>query len=135
MRATAISYLVTLVVFVGVDFVWLGQAGDAFYRPAMGDMVLPNFRLAPAIVFYLIFAAGLVFMAVQPAVVSGQWLEATGRGAVFGFCAYATYDLTNQATLKHWSTTLSIVDMSWGALLSAVAATCGYFVYSALAKP
>ena len=134
MKAIAISYFVTLVVFVGIDFVWLGQAGDAFYRPAMGDMVLPGFRLTPAIIFYLIFAAGLLFMAVQPGVASGNWMEATGRGAVFGLCAYATYDLTNQATLKHWSTTLSIVDMSWGAILSALAATVGYFVWSAL-KP
>ena len=122
MKLVAISYVVVLVVFVGLDFIWLGKAGDAIYRPAMGDMVLPGFRAVPAVAFYLLYAAGVVFFAVMPGAGSPGWLAAGLRGAAFGLCAYATYDLTNQATLKHWSTTLSLIDMTWGALLTGVAA-------------
>lgn len=122
MKTIALSYIVVLVVFIGLDFIWLGKAGDTIYRPAMGDMVLPGFRLAPAVAFYLLYVAGVVFFAVMPGLAAGGWQSAGLRGAFFGLCAYATYDLTNQATLKHWSTTLSLIDMSWGALLTGVAA-------------
>jgi uncharacterized membrane protein len=132
MKSLAISYVVFLVVFVGVDFIWLSRAGDTFYRPTMGDMALADFRLAPAVAFYLIYVVGAVFFAVAPALETGDWTNAALRGALFGLCAYATYDLTNQATLKNWSTTLSLVDMGWGAMLTAFASACACKITSAL---
>ena len=76
MKSLAISYVVFLVIFVGVDFIWLSRAGDAMYRPTMGDMTLADFRLAPAVAFYLIYAVGAVFFAIAPALDTGDWMTA-----------------------------------------------------------
>jgi len=134
MKSLAIAWITALVAFTGIDFVWLSRMGDAFYRPAMGDMVLSGFRLAPAIVFYLIYAAGLTWIAVRPALAEGGWSVAFVNGAVLGFVAYATYDLTNQATLRHWSTALTMVDIAWGTLLSGLAAAIATLVAGRLTQ-
>lgn len=125
MKAYAVAYLSTLIALVCVDAIWLVNMADRLYRPIIGDMLIPDARLAPAIAFYLIYAAGLVFLAVRPGLLSGSWRTAVLCGAVLGFTAYATYDLTNQATLKNWSTALTIADLCWGTLLSAIAAGAG----------
>ncbi len=118
-----IVYVVTLVVFFGVDFVWLGFMGNAFYRPAMGDMAMSGFRLAPGIVFYLLYAVGVVVFVVRPA---QSLAMAAAYGVLFGLVGYGVYDLTNQATLKTWPVSLTLVDMTWGAFLTGVAASAGY---------
>jgi uncharacterized membrane protein len=124
LRTLVISYLAALAAFCGLDFVWLSFAGETIYRPAIGELLRSGFDAPAAVAFYLIYVFGLVFLAIRPA---ARLTEAMSRGAVYGFCAYATYDLTNQATLRHWPLTLSLVDMAWGTALSAVAAACGYF--------
>jgi len=128
MKTHLLAYLVTLVVLVGLDFTWLGLTGNVVYRPVMGDMALPGFRIAPAILFYLVFVAGVVYFAVVPALAGGGPGTAMLNGAILGICAYATYDLTNQATLKNWSAMLSAIDMGWGTVLTAISATVGYWV-------
>lgn len=135
MKPLLLAWLTTLVAFTGIDFLWLSRMGDAFYRPAMGDMVLSGFRAAPAVVFYLLYSGGLAWIAVRPALASGAWTSAFVDGAVVGFIAYATYDLTNQATLRHWSTTLTVVDIAWGTLLSAVSAALATWVVARLTQP
>jgi uncharacterized membrane protein len=134
MKTLLISYIITLVIFTGIDFVWLGRMGDVIYRPVMGDMALEGFRAVPAVAFYLIFAAGVVYFAVSPALASNQWDIALVKGALLGFFAYATYDLTNQATLKNWSTFLSLADLSWGTVLTGVSATSSFFVVRSLLR-
>jgi uncharacterized membrane protein len=124
LRTLVVSYLAALAAFCGLDFVWLSFAGEAIYRPAIGELLRGSFDAPAAVAFYLIYVFGLVFMAVRP---SARLSQAMSHGAVYGFCAYATYDLTNQATLRHWPLTLSLIDMTWGTALSAVAAACGYF--------
>jgi uncharacterized membrane protein len=123
MKSHLIAYVITLIVLAGVDFVWLSRMGDALYRPTMGDMALSGFRAVPGVVFYLIYVAGVVYFAVAPALAGAGVATAALNGAIFGLCAYGTYDLTNQATLKNWSTLLSIVDMAWGTALTAVSAS------------
>jgi uncharacterized membrane protein len=130
LRRLVISYLAALAVFCGLDFIWLSFAGETIYRPAIGELLRSGFDARAAVAFYLIYVFGLVFLAIRPA---ARLTEAMSRGAVYGFCAYATYDLTNQATLRHWPLTLSLVDMAWGTALSAVAAACGYLA-SAMAS-
>jgi uncharacterized membrane protein len=132
MKAHLLAYVITLIVLVGVDFVWLGRMGDAVYRPVMGDMALPGFRLAPGVVFYLIYVAGVVYFAVAPALSGGGVATAALNGAVLGLCAYGTYDLTNQATLKNWSTYLSAIDMAWGTALTAVSASIACVAVAAI---
>jgi uncharacterized membrane protein len=133
MKIYLFAYVVALVVMAGVDFVWLAKMGDAVYRPVLGDMALPGFRLAPGIAFYLIYVVGIVYFAVAPALAGGGFVVAARNGAIFGLCAYATYDLTNQATLKNWSTTLTAIDMAWGTVLTAFSAAVACAVVSAIA--
>lgn len=120
-----ISYIMTLVSLVAIDFFWLSTMASRLYQPVMGDMLIADFRLAPAVAFYLLYSAGLMFLAVRPGLEKGSPRWAALHGAVLGFTAYATYDLTNQATLKNWSTALTLADVAWGALLSGTAASIG----------
>ena len=123
LRTLVIAYLVTFAAFCGLDFFWLSFAAETIYRPAIGELLRQGFDAPAAVAFYLIYVFGLVFLAIRPA---ARLTQALTRGAVYGFSAYATYDLTNQATLRSWPLKLSLVDMAWGTALSAVAAACGY---------
>ena len=134
MKVQIVAYLSTLVVFVAIDAVWLGSMANVLYKPALGDMLAPDFRLAPAVLFYLIYVAALTFLAVWPSLDPARGMTtALLYGAVFGFAAYATYDLTNQATLRNWSTMLTVADLAWGTVLSAVAAGAGHWITSRFA--
>jgi len=124
----AIAYFATLAVFLAVDFVWLSSTANVLYKPVLKEILEPNFRLAPAIVFYLLFPLGLVIFGVAAGIRSGNWTDALLYGALFGFFAYATYDLTNHATLKNWETKLTVLDMIWGSFASSAAATAGYLI-------
>jgi uncharacterized membrane protein len=121
-------YLATFVVFVGVDFVWLGYVAQGYYRSQIGHLMADQFNLTAAGLFYLIYVLGIVLFAVQPAM--GNVGKAFFQGALFGFFCYATYDLTNMATLKNWTWSISIVDMAWGSLVTGIAAAVGAFVAS-----
>ena len=132
MKRYLVAYLVTLIAMVSIDAVWLITMADRLYRPVMGDMLAPEFSLVPAIVLYLIYPAGLVFLAVRPALRQEALSAAILSGAVLGFTAYATYDLTNQATLIRWSTALTIADLCWGTFLSAIASSAGYWITARL---
>ena len=112
------AYLVSLVVFLGVDFVWLSTMGAALYRATLGDLLAPTVRLPPAIVFYLAYPVGIVVFAVLPALSSDSWLRGAALGALFGALAYATYDLTNHATVKGWPPIVTMVDLAWGMVLT-----------------
>lgn len=133
LRNLAIGYASTAVVFLALDALWLGTMADRLYRPAIGPLLLERFALAPAAAFYLIYIAGVMVFAVSPAVDSGRWVTALGLGAMLGLVAYATYDLTNQATLKQWSWTLTIADLCWGTVVTAVSAAAGARITLALA--
>lgn len=115
----AIAYGLTLIVFAVIDTAWLGSMGDRIYRPLIGSMLADNFRLAPAVIFYALYAAGLTIFAVLPGLSDGGWKKALLWGGLFGLFAYGTYDLTNLATLKTWSVKLTLIDMTWGVCVSA----------------
>jgi uncharacterized membrane protein len=118
-----IAYGLTIVGFLAIDGVWLATMTAAFYKPRLGGLLLDKPDLVPALVFYLVYCAGVVGLAVRPALQSGEWIDALWRGALLGLVAYGTYDLTNQATLKGWSLELTIVDMIWGTVLTGAAAS------------
>jgi uncharacterized membrane protein len=133
MKSVAIAYCATLLAFAGIDFVWLSFAGERLYRPVLKDILIDGFEPAPAVAFYLLFAAGLVILAVRPGLDASSLRLAAGNGALMGFFAYATYDLTNQATLRNWTTPLTLADLAWGTALSALAAALGYTAARAFA--
>ncbi|MBX9773976.1 MAG: DUF2177 family protein [Xanthobacteraceae bacterium] len=122
------AYLATLIVFLAADMVWLGTMVDRVYRPALGDMLSTSVNFPPAIVFYLIYPIGLLIFAVLPAVKSGSVATAATYGALFGFFTYATYDLTNYATLRNWTLSVTAIDMAWGTVLGALASAVGCYV-------
>jgi uncharacterized membrane protein len=130
MKTMLIAYGAAALAMLGMDAIWLRISADLLYRPLLGDIILPGFRPVPAILFYFLYVLGIVIFAVRPALADGSWSTAATSGALLGFFCYATYDLTNQATLKTWSTTVTVVDMSWGTFLTACAATVGYLAAS-----
>ena len=125
-----IAYVAAAVAMLGLDSIWLTLTADTIYRPILGDSMVVHFRLGPAVAFYALYLCGVLFFAVRPALASGRLTTALVCGALLGVFAYGTYDLTNQATLKVWSTAISVPDMAWGAFLTAVVASAGYLAAS-----
>ncbi len=117
-----IAYLGTAISFGVLDAMWLRWAGPNFYRPNLGELLADNFRLGPALVFYAAYIGGIVWFAVRPGLSGGVGAAAL-NGAILGALCYATYDLTNQATMKVWPLQVTVVDIIWGALATAFAAT------------
>lgn len=121
-------YCIALPVFFAIDMIWLGGVAKKFYREHLGFLLKDEVDWKAAIVFYLIFILGLVVFVIAPAFQSRSWLEALGKGAFFGLVTYATYDLTNQATVKQWPELVTLVDMLWGTFLAASVSTITYFI-------
>lgn len=128
------AYAATAVAFLAVDSVWLSVMAAQLYRPLLGDMLAEDFDIVAAALFYVLYVGGIVFFAVKPALERGRAATAALNGAFFGLCAYGTYDLTNQATLKDWPTVITIADLCWGTILTATAATVGFLVASRIAR-
>jgi len=127
MRRLIAVYLATAIAVAAVDYVWLTQFGPKVYFPTLDPVALPSARLGPAIVFYLAYIAGVLALAVWPRR-HEPLLRTTITGGLLGAMCYATYDLTNQATLKVWSTHITVIDIAWGTFITALAATVGGWV-------
>lgn len=127
------AYLTALLTFLLADMAWLGTMSGRFYKPVMGDILLPKFSVMPAVAFYLLYPVGLVIFAVSPALKVGNVSTALLLGGLFGLFTYGTYDLTNQATLRNWTTSLTLVDMAWGGVLGAMTAASAYLMTSRFA--
>lgn len=126
------SYVAVLLVFGILDAIWLTTVGPAFYRAHLGDMLAPSVRLTPAIIFYLLYPIGIVVFAVLPALRAESIITALSLGALFGFLAYATYDLTNHAVMRVWSLQVTLVDIAYGAIATGVTALAAYLIISNL---
>lgn len=128
------AYVTVLVIFGIIDAVWLSTMGRLLYRPALGDILLTDLRIGPAIAFYLMYPVGVVTFAVLPGLrnhdVTGAFLSAL----LFGAIAYGTYDLTNYATLRHWTLPITLIDICYGAIASGLAAAAAYCVVRALTR-
>ncbi len=118
-----IAYLATGLVFAVVDAVWLTWSNERLYRPTLNPVLADEVNLKAAAVFYIVYILGIMALVVSPAT---SWTKAMTTGAILGAVCYATYDLTNQATLKVWSTKITLADITWGAFVTALAATAGY---------
>jgi uncharacterized membrane protein len=127
-----VAYISTAIVFLGLDALWLSRVALGMYRQELGSLLLEKPNLLVAGAFYLLYVGGVVILAVAPALTEGNWLKALLFGAVLGLVAYGTYDITNLSTLRGWSTRLALIDIAWGAALSAVSATIGYWAVKAL---
>lgn len=124
----AVAYFAILLPFGLLDAVWLSLMGPRLYKPTLGDILLTNVNVPAAIVFYLIYPIGILVFATLPALKAGSVMPALFYAALFGALAYATYDLTNQATLRNWTLQLTLADMAWGAIASGLAGTASYYL-------
>jgi uncharacterized membrane protein len=135
MRTYGVAWFATALVFLGLDAVWLSFSASVLYRPLLGDLLRDDFLLVPAALFYVIYTAGIVAFAISPSLALGRWTAAGLRGLFLGLFGYAVYDLTNQATLRNWPVTITVADLIWGALLTAVAAIAGFLAARAVGSP
>ena len=120
------TYAITLLIFFAIDLVWLGVVAKNFYRQHIGHLMSPDVNWSAAILFSAVYIAGIVFFAIKPAFEAGSAARALGYGAAFGFVAYATYDLTNQATMRDWPVLVTVADLAWGTVLTATVAYLSY---------
>jgi len=119
-------YFATLIAFFAVDIVWLGLVARTFYRKHLGFLMAPSPNWLAAIIFYLLYIVGILVLAVLPGLETNSLETTLLRGALFGLVAYATYDLTNLATIKDWPLIVTVVDLIWGTVLSVVVSFAGY---------
>lgn len=119
-------YLATLVAFFAIDLVWLGLVARSFYSKHLGFLMAPKVNWPAALIFYLLFVVGILMFAVLPGLEAGSLRTTLLRAALFGLIAYATYDLTNLATLKDWPLVVTVVDLAWGTILSVAVSLAGY---------
>jgi uncharacterized membrane protein len=132
MNRYVVLYLATLIVLVPIDFLFLGLVAKGFFASQVGDM-LGEIRLAPAILFYLLYVAGiLIFVSSSPAATPSSALL---YGALFGFFCYMTFELTSLSLLKHWTWAVVLLDVSWGTFVTAVSSALGLMIANWLAPP
>jgi len=129
-----IAYIATAIVFLSIDAIWLGVVAKSFFSSNIGHLMTSNINFVAAAGFYLLYAIGIVFFAIKPALDSESLKTALLYGALFGFFCYGTYEMTNFATLKDWPVKIVIVDMAWGTFLTTLSAGAGYFVVQTLIK-
>ena len=122
-------YFITLPIFFAIDMFWLGIIAKNFYAAQMGSLMKNPINWTAAILFYLIFILGLVLFVIAPALQKNSWTHALIYGALFGFITYATYDLTNLATLKNWPVLMTLVDLAWGAVLASSVSTLSFLIF------
>jgi uncharacterized membrane protein len=120
--AYLIAYVVCILVMGGLDFLWLSNTSGPLYHRDLAPLLADNPNMIVAVIFYLLFVVGILIFAVRPALADGDWRTAMLFGALFGFFAYATYDLTNFATMKVWTLRVTFLDIAWGTFLTGAAA-------------
>lgn len=128
MRLFLKLYAIALPVFFIIDIIWLGFIAKNFYKSQIGFLMKSEVNWIAAIVFYLLFLVGVVVFVIEPAVLKKDWIQVLWMGALFGLITYATYDLTNLATLKDWPLKVVVADMLWGTVLSACVSSITYWV-------
>lgn len=120
-------YLATLIAFFAIDMVWLGLVARTFYRQQLGFLLSPNTNWVAAVIFYLLFILGILVFVVLPGLEADSLKTTILRAALFGLITYATYDLTNLATVKDWPLLVTVVDLAWGTVLSIAVSCAGFF--------
>jgi len=133
-RQMILLYLITLAVFFVIDMIWLGVVAKGFYRRHLGSLMSPKVNWISAMLFYLLFIVGLLVFVIRPALMAGVPLNALFYGALLGLISYATYDLTNLATLKDWPLIVTVIDLIWGTVLGGVVSYISALIGRALLK-
>jgi len=125
----ALSYVAALLVFLSIDIIWIRSVMRPLFERNLGEILLETPRLGAAGAFYALYVAGIMYLAIAPAIAAGSWRTAALNGAIIGFLAYGTYEATNLATLKGWTYEMLSIDLAWGVFLTAVTAVAGYTAF------
>lgn len=123
-----LAYIATLIPLTILDALWILVVAKKFYAEQMGFLFSKSINLTPVAFFYPLYALGVLVLAVMPAISSASWIEALWRGALLGLVAYGAYDLTNHATIANWPLTMTLVDMAWGVVVTALTSVIAYFL-------
>jgi uncharacterized membrane protein len=126
------NFAITFVVFMAIDLIWLGFIAKNLYSKYLGYIMTDKVNWGAALLFYVLFIIGLLFFVISPALVKNSWTFALGAGALYGLLTYATYDLTNLATLKDWPITITVIDMIWGTTLAALTSIISFSIIQKL---
>jgi uncharacterized membrane protein len=126
--ANARNYGITLLIFLAIDFLWLTVIAKSLYAQHLGYLMASKVNLLAAFLFYLLFVLGLQFFVLNPALASGSWTAALFAGMFFGLVTYATYDLTNLATVKDWPILITLVDLAWGSVVSGLTSVLSFLI-------
>jgi uncharacterized membrane protein len=127
-----IGFIATLIALSGLDALWILVIAKGFYADRMGFLFTKTPNLVPAAVFYPLYSLGVLFLAVLPAFSTGSWVEAIWRGALLGIAAYGAYDLSNHATIAKWPLSVTLTDMAWGTVVTALTSVIAYLVLAAI---
>ncbi|MGM0409583.1 MAG: DUF2177 family protein [Bacillota bacterium] len=122
------TYLVALVIFLVIDFLWLGLVAKNMYRDKLGFLLKENYNMIAALTFYMVYIVGLVYFVISKAVSTGSWQYALFAGIFFGVITYATYDMTNLATVKDWPISITVIDIIWGGTLNGITSLLSYYI-------
>ncbi|MDD3452716.1 MAG: DUF2177 family protein [Bacilli bacterium] len=122
-------YFIALIVFVLIDGIWLLFISKNLYQKELGYLLSSNPNIIAAIIFYLLFLVGLIYFVINPGIKEDDIIKIVISGAFFGLITYATYDLTNLATIKNWPLKITIIDLIWGTTLSSVVSVLTYYIY------
>lgn len=125
---TLFAYVATIIPLAVLDSIWILGIAKGFYARHMGFLFAEKANLTPVLFFYPLYALAVLFLVVLPAVSSGSWVEALWRGALLGLAAYGAYDLTNHATISGWPTIMTVVDMAWGMVVTALTSVIAYYI-------
>ncbi|MFN8297148.1 MAG: DUF2177 family protein [Chitinophagales bacterium] len=123
-------FFITTVVFFAIDMLWLGVIAKNFYREKLSFIFTGEVNWIAAVIFYLIYIAGIIYFAILPGIHSDSWRMVMLNGAILGFLCYATYDLTNMATIKQWPLVVVLVDIAWGTFLTGIVSLVAYLTTS-----
>jgi uncharacterized membrane protein len=123
-----LCYLLTTVAFFAVDMTWLGLVAKDLYKKQLGGLLSDQINWGAAVIFYLLFIVGIFIFVIFPAIEKNSFLHAVLMGAFFGLITYATYDLTNYATMKDWPLTIVFIDLAWGSFLTSAVSVVGYYI-------
>ena len=129
-----VAFFASLIAFAAMDFCWLSATATRLYRPVIGGLMADKVAVAPAVLFYLIYWGGVTALATLPALKAGSPGKAAMTAGLVALVAYATYDLTNQATLKAWAWKITLADLAWGVFATTVAALIGFYVTRTFVK-
>ncbi len=126
------NFAITFVVFMAIDLIWLGVIAKNLYSKHLGYIMTDKVNWGAALLFYVLFIIGLLFFVISPALDKNSWTYALGAGALYGLLTYATYDLTNLATLKDWPITITVIDMIWGTTLASLTSIISFSILQRL---